>query len=173
MAKVSFSADIEKFGQKGEKTGWTYIEVPVDIAEQLSPANKKSFRVKGSLDAIKIKGMALIPMGEGNFILPLKADIRKLLKKSKGDTLSLKLEIDREEYQLNELMMECMQDDQTAFTNFTKLPRSHQNYYSKYIDSAKTDATKAKRIAQVVKAMHYNWTYAEMLRESRSAAYDG
>lgn len=172
MAKVSFNAEIEKFGQKGEKTGWTYFEVPFDIAEKLSPSNRKSFRVKGSLDDIRISGVALIPMGEGNFIMPLKADIRKLIKKSKGDHLLVKLEPDKEEYQLNALMMECLNDDQQALTNFNKIPRSHQNYYSKYIDSAKTEPTKAKRIAQVVKAMHYKWTYAEMLREGRNIRND-
>ena len=31
----------------GEKTGWSYIEIPAAIAQQLKPNYKKSFRVKG------------------------------------------------------------------------------------------------------------------------------
>jgi len=34
------------------------------------PNNKKSFKVKGTLDSHTIKQTALIPMGDGSFILP-------------------------------------------------------------------------------------------------------
>ncbi len=163
---ISFNVVIEKFGKQGEKTGWTYIVIPFDIAEQINPACKKSFRVKGFLDTVKIKGVALLPMGEGNFIMALKNDLRKQIKKTKGDSLLVRIELDKEEYQLNVDLVDCLSDEKIASTNFYKLPKSHQNYYSKYIDSAKTDTTKAKRIVQVVRAMQLNLTYAEMLRSS-------
>ena len=38
---VHFITTILKFDKQGEKTGWTYIEIPADIAEQLKPNNKK------------------------------------------------------------------------------------------------------------------------------------
>ena len=38
---ISFSATLMKFGQMGEKTGWTYIIVPKELAEKLKPGNKK------------------------------------------------------------------------------------------------------------------------------------
>ena len=78
---IKFNATIKKFAQQGEKTGWTYIELPAAVAEKLQPGKKQSFRVKGSLDAFVIKGIALIPMGGGDFILPLNASIRKGVKK--------------------------------------------------------------------------------------------
>ncbi|MEJ7673490.1 MAG: DUF1905 domain-containing protein [Chitinophagaceae bacterium] len=74
---VQFSTVIKKFSNKGEKTGWTYIEISEAVAQMLKPNNKKSFRVKGSLDNYKFEGLALIPMGEGAFILALNALIRK------------------------------------------------------------------------------------------------
>ena len=74
---VSFTTTIHKFAQQGEKTGWTYIEIPVDIAEKLQPGNRKGFRVKGKLDNHKISNIALIPMGGGKFILTLNAALRK------------------------------------------------------------------------------------------------
>jgi hypothetical protein len=99
---ISFQVIIEKFGKQGEKTGWTYFVVPLDIAEKIHPGNRKSFRVKGTLDKVKINGVALIPMGEGNFIMPLKTDLRKQIKKGKGDTLEVRIELDKEVYQLNQ-----------------------------------------------------------------------
>jgi hypothetical protein len=38
---VQFTTTIKQFDQQGEKTGWTYIEVPSDIAEKLIPRKQK------------------------------------------------------------------------------------------------------------------------------------
>lgn len=74
---VRFKATIQKFLEQGEKTGWTYISIPQKIAEQINPGFKKSYRVKGRLDAYVFDSISLLPMGEGDFIIPLKADLRK------------------------------------------------------------------------------------------------
>ena len=99
---VQFTTTIKQFDQQGEKTGWTYIEVPSDIAEKLISGNKKGFRVKGKLDNFPIKGIALLPMGGGNFILTLNADLRRGIHKRKGAMLNVKLQVDPEGYKLNE-----------------------------------------------------------------------
>ena len=54
---IKFSAILLKFQEQGEKTGWTYIEVPAEIAQQLKPNNKKSFRVKGYFDDYYFEGL--------------------------------------------------------------------------------------------------------------------
>ncbi len=74
---IEFKVVIEKFSKQGEKTGWTYIEVSAEIAQKLKPGNKKTFRVKGYLDDFYFEGIALLPMGGGNFIMPLNASHRK------------------------------------------------------------------------------------------------
>lgn len=33
---VTFKAMLQKFGSKGEKTGWTYIDIPKKIAQNLN-----------------------------------------------------------------------------------------------------------------------------------------
>ena len=77
---VQFSAVLKKFKDKGEKTGWTYIDVPGKITEMLKPGNKKSFRVKGKLDNHSINGVALLPMGGGEFIMAINAEMRKAIE---------------------------------------------------------------------------------------------
>ena len=86
--------------------------------------------------------MALIPTGEVDFILPINAEMRKGTKKQNGDSAIFQLTIDREELQLNAELIACLKEDKKAKRNFDKLLRSHQNYYSKWIDSAKTIETK-------------------------------
>src|ERR1700712_219216 len=92
---VSFITSIKQFGQQGEKTGWTYIDIPPDIAERLKPGSRKSFRVKGKLDAHPVSQVALLPMGDGGFIIPLNADLRKALHKKKGALLKVSFREDK------------------------------------------------------------------------------
>ena len=165
---VKFKSTILKFNEMGEKTGWSYIEIPAHIAKKLKPGCKVSFRVKGKLDNFPIKQVSLLPMGEGNFIMPINAIIRKGIKKTKGATLNVQLEDDKSEFKLNPDFIACLEDEPEAMKFFKSQPGSHQKYFSKWIDSAKTDATKAKRIAMAVNALSRKLNYAEMLREDKA-----
>jgi hypothetical protein len=164
---LRFNTTIEKFGEQGEKTGWTYIRITAKQAQQLKPDNKKSFRVKGKLDAYAIKGVALIPMGGGDFIMALNTTMRKALGKKKGDTLSVQLMADEQLPVINKALLTCLADEPLAETAFNKMPRSHQHYYSRWIESAKTEATQAKRIAMTVSALLKKMDFGEMLRAAK------
>ena len=164
---IKFTATIPKFTSQGEKTGWTYIVIPAELAQQLSPGNKKSFRVKGKLDKHSICGMALIPMGEGNFIMALKADLRKAIGKQKDATLQVALAVDTVPYQVNILLLHCLEDEPAAMQYFKSLPSSHQHYFSKWIESAKTEPTKTKRISMAINAMSKRMDFGQMLRSAK------
>jgi len=161
---VQFTATLKKFADQGEKTGWTYIEVPEQIALQLKPNNKQSFRVKGKFDNHSISGVAMIPMGEGNFIIAINAAMRKAIAKGKGSKLVVQLEEDKKGYELNNEFMECLHDEPAALAFFNTLAKGHQNYFSKWIESAKTVETKSKRIAMAVNALSKKWDYGLMIR---------
>ena len=163
---VKFTTTILKFEKMGEKTGWTYIEVPADIARRLKPGHKRSFRVKGKLDSCSISKCALLPMGEGAFILPLNAAIRKRIGKSNGAMLKVQMEEDKSKFVFNPDLIACLEDEPSAIKYFQKLPGSHQRYFSKWVNDAKTDATKAKRIAMAVNVLARGLGFPEMLRES-------
>jgi len=164
---IQFSTAILKFDTQGEKTGWTYIPIPAKIAKQLNPGVKKSFRVKGKLDDFKIEKVALVPMGEGNFIMAINAAMRKGIGKRKGATLKVELALDTSPLLAPAELLECMADEPEALQHYNSLPQGHRNYFTKWIDSAKTDATKAKRIALVIKTMVRKMDFGAMLREDR------
>jgi hypothetical protein len=165
---IQFNTRIEKFGEMGEKTGWTYILIPDALAQALKVGNKKSFRVRGKLDEWVFKQLALIPMGEGDFILAINAQIRKQIKKNKGEKLSVQMEVDESEMELSPDLMECLEDEPKAKAYFNKIPGSHQKYYSRWIESAKTLETKAKRIALALKALSRQMDYGTMIREDKA-----
>lgn len=164
---VTYTTTILQFAEQGEKTGWTYIQVPVDIAEKLKPGNKKSFRVKGKLDNHPIKKTALLPMGGGNFIMPLNAETRKAIGKRKGAMLKVQIEEDEAPLKISKELLDCLKDEPKALARFNKMPKSHQHYYSKWIESAKTESTKTKRIVMTINAMNKGMNYGEMLRAAR------
>jgi len=165
--KTGFEAILEKFGSMGEKTGWTYLKIPPVVTEKLMPGNKKSFRVKGLLDEHSIKSVALIPMGDGAFIMAINAGMRKAIRKNVGATVAVVLAIDKEPIPLSSGLLECLQDEPKALEQFNILLPSHQQYYSKWIESAKTEVTKAKRIGIVVNGLARGIDFGAMLREQR------
>ena len=161
---VQFSTTILQFGAQGEKTGWTYILIPAALAQKMNPGVKKSFRVKGKLDAYSFQGMALLPMGEGDFIMALNAETRKKIRKGKGSALNVQLDLDRKPLKISGELLECLQDEPKALDFFNSLAKSHQGYFSKWIEAAKTEPTRAKRIAIAVSALARKFGFPEMLR---------
>ena len=165
---ITYTTTILKFDEKGDKTGWTYITIPADIAEQLIPGNKRAFRVKGFLDKYAFSKVSLLPMGKGDFIMPLNATIRKGIHKGKGAMLKVNIEVDLQPVLLNEDMMQCLHDEPAAIAYFETLPKSHKMYFSNWIESAKTEETKAKRIALTVNACARKMGFGEMIREQKN-----
>ena len=162
--QVVFSTVLLKFDKKGEKTGWTYLEIPENLALKLNPHTRSSFRVKGWLDSLPIKLVALLPMGNGAFILPVNATMRRGLCKQVGATVALRLEEDLDPLPTSEDFLVCLADDATAQAFFEGLPKGHQNYYTKWIESAKTIETKAKRISMSIQGFRMGLGYGEMIR---------
>ena len=161
---VKFNAVIKKFAEQGEKTGWSYIEIPEEIAVKIKPGCKKSFRVKGLLDDHKIERVSMLPVGGGNFIIPINVALRKILGKRKGEIIKASLAEDARSVEINKTFLLCLQDEPAALEFFNSLPGSHRNYFSKWIESAKTHETKEKRIALAVIALSRKLGYAGMLR---------
>jgi hypothetical protein len=164
---ITFSTKIQRFGKKGEKTGWTYITLSAAQAQKLNPGKKTGYRVKGTLDQHLIQRTALLPMGQGTFILPLNAKMRKAIGKEMGDRLTVSFEVDDRSLPPSSDFMKCLKDDARATAHFKTLSGSHQRYFSKWIEEAKTVQTKTKRITMAVIALAGGLGYPEMIRANK------
>lgn len=165
---MTFTTIVQRFAKKGEKTGWSYLEVSAAQAEELNPGCRVSFRVKGKLGEMAIKQVALLPMGDGNFILPFNAALRMGTGKEVGDKITVSLAADHAPFIMSGDFMECLEQEPAAQKFFQSLPGSHQRYFSKWIDSAKTMETKARRIAQALDGLSRGWGYGEMIRANQA-----
>ncbi|WP_316809899.1 YdeI/OmpD-associated family protein [Pedobacter heparinus] len=165
---IIFKAEIERFNEMGEKSGWTYVFIPQAIANQIKPDCRKSFRVKGKLDHVEIEGVSFVPMGEGNFIIALNGALRKKLRKEKGAVIELSLEEDKTfKIGMPEDLELCLADEPHLLKNFLKQPKSHQNWYINWLNTAKTEATRTKRIVKIVSAMDKDWDFGTMMRDGK------
>lgn len=164
---IKFNTTILRFDKQGEKTGWTYIEISAAQAKKLNPGVKVGYRVKGKLDKYSFEKTAILPMGEGAFIMPLKAEIRKAIGKKMGDKLTVELELDQRQIEPSADFMKCLRQDPEAMKFFETMPGSHQRYFSKWIDDAKTIQTKTKRIVMAMTAISKKQRFNEMMREAK------
>jgi Domain of unknown function (DUF1905)/Bacteriocin-protection, YdeI or OmpD-Associated len=168
-----FTALLEKFGAYGEKTSWTHIVIPPDVAEALMPGRRTSFRVKGLLDSHAIAQVALIPMGQadgwdGQFILVVNAGMRRAIGKEAGATVCVELAVDYSPLPESADLLACLADDPAAEAAFQALPPGHRRYYHNWVESAKTASTKAKRITMTVTGLSLGLTYGEMIRHFKN-----
>jgi len=97
---VQLATMMKRFDRQGEKTGWTYIEIPADLAQKLKPGNRKEFKVKGKIDKHPINRVSLLPMGGGAFIMPVNGAMRKAIGKRHGAMVKVELTEDKSEFVL-------------------------------------------------------------------------
>lgn len=164
----SFQAIILKFASKGEKTGWTYVDIPPDIITKLKLKTKKEFRIKGMMDDVKFERLATYPVGDGNFIIAINAELRKQIGKKEGAMLSIKFELDKSEALQSQELMDCLNEDPIALKQFNSLPLSHRNYFHRYVYTAKGADTRAGRIVNSINAMYKKQNFGEMIRSLKS-----
>ncbi len=164
-----FITVIHQFEEKGEKSGWHYIEVPLDVSEQLNPGVKTTYRVKGYLDNFLISGVALVPVGDGNFIIAINAVMLKGIGKRKGAMLKVNLEAHLDyTVEMPDDLADCLNDEPDAMAQFNSLAKSHRDYFIKWIGSAKTEPTRIKRIANTVTAMIHKMDYGTLIRSLKA-----
>ncbi|MES2679183.1 MAG: YdeI/OmpD-associated family protein [Bacteroidota bacterium] len=160
----AFKGMIQKFSSKGEKTGWTYIDIPDDILAKLKRKDKKEFRIKGVVDDVKFERMATYPVGHGRYIIALNTELRKQLGKKEGAMVSLKIELDTSEALQSQELTDCLNEDRIAKKQFDSLLLSQRNYFHRYVYSAKGAPTKAGRIVNIINAMYKKQDFGEMIR---------
>lgn len=165
---VNLKAEIEKFDANGEKTGWTYVFIPVEVAQKIKPDDKRGMRVKGTIDQIEISGKSLLPMGGGDFIFTLDAKLIKQLNKVVGNPVTLSLVLDTDfKIEMPEDLEICLGQEDGLLEHFLSYTKAHQNYFIVWLNTAKTEATRTKRLIMIVDAMEKKQDYGLMLRSNK------
>ena len=82
--------------------------------------------------------------------------------------LQAKLEVDADyKVEIPAELQDCFDFEPDALEFYNSLPKSHREYFLKWINDAKTAETRNKRIVNTVNAMLRKWGYNIMIREMR------
>ncbi len=153
---------IQKIPGKG---GWSYVVLKGMKDKYLSlkkkekkPANRtgketKGFswvRVSGKVDSYELIKYNLFPMKTGDLFLPIKADMRKAIKKKEGDTVRVVLYLDETPLVIPQEFLDCLKEEPKALKTFKSLSESEQKHYLDWIYSAKKEETKIERMANAI-----------------------
>lgn len=142
---------LEKFHGKG---GWTYAQIP-----EILPDKHTHFgwvRVNGFIDDYEIKHYHLMPMGNGRLFLPVKAEIRKKIKKQVGDYVMVVLYADNLPVEIPEDLMLCFMDMPGSLQAFKNQSETEQIAQIQWIYAAKKEETKVSRINSVIEKLVIN-----------------
>lgn len=107
-------------------------------------------KVRGTIDGYEIRKYHLMPIGDGHLMLPVKAEIRKKIKKGVGDLIQVILYPDNEPLEVPEEMLLCLEDAPDALKFFNSLSESERKFYIEWVYSAKREETKIDRLTKTI-----------------------
>ncbi|MBV6450759.1 MAG: hypothetical protein MHPDNHAH_01485 [Anaerolineales bacterium] len=128
--------------------GGAFVEVPFDVEAAFGSKRPK---VKAMIEGVPYRGI-LSRMGGPNHILVILKDIRAKIGKSFGDEVKITVELDTEPrvVEVPKDLIKELKKHKEAKAFFDKLSYTHQREYVMWINEAKKDETRARRIAQTV-----------------------
>jgi hypothetical protein len=139
VEQYRFTAPIESDGRGA------WVVVPIDVEAAFGA---KRVPVSATIDGVPYRG-SLVRMGGQTHVLGVLKEIREHLGKGAGDTVDVTLEHDlmpREVLVPDDLAL-ALRSSPPASRVFESLAYSHRREYVRWIESAKREDTRARRVA--------------------------
>ena len=135
-----FKAEIKKLEDKDG----AYIEIPFDVEKTYG---SKRVKVKATFDGVDYRG-SIVKMGAPCYIIGITKAIRKTIGKEPGDIIDVTIEKDEDERVVvpPKELVNGMESDNEIKNFWNGLSFSMQRKYVNWIESAKKEETRIKRI---------------------------
>lgn len=89
-------------------------------------------------------------MGDGRIFFPVKASIRKAIRKAEGDWVHIVLYEDDQPLAVPEEIILCLKEEPETYNRFMQLNEGEQQAYLDWIYEARHEQTKVDRIAKMM-----------------------
>jgi len=144
--KHTFTAVIQNAGGGG-----AFVEVPFDVEAVFGSKRPK---IKAMIEGVPYRGL-LVRMGGPNHILIILKGIREQIGKTFGDDVKVSVELDVDERVaiVPAELKRIFKSDKAARSAFEKLSYTHQKEYVTWINEAKKDETRQRRIVKTIEML--------------------
>jgi hypothetical protein len=147
MKGKTFDAVLVKAGD----TGGAGVVIPFDV--QKAFGRKGRVPVKCTIDGHRYRG-SLFPYG-GTYFLGVLKEIREAAGKTHGDKVRIVMELDEEPrtVEVPEDLKSALKESEAVKKAFEKLSYSHKREYVNWINEAKKDETRHRRIEKLIEKL--------------------
>jgi hypothetical protein len=144
--KHTFKATIQNAGGGG-----AFVEIPFDVEKAFG---SKKPKVKALIEGVPYRG-TLVRMGTECHLLLILKSIREQVGKTFGDGVKVSVELDVEERVVTVPLelKRAFKSDKEAQSAFEKLSYTHKKEYVTWIEEAKREETRARRVEQTLKML--------------------
>ncbi len=144
-----FEATLEPMGPGG---AWTCLRLPFSAQEAFG--SKARIAVKGTINGTAFRS-SVFPSGAGSHFMMVNKSMQKGAEVKAGDIVELVLEIDLAPRTLDvpEDLVEALAHHDGARERFGKMSYSHQKEYVDWIESAKPEDTRVRRVEKALKML--------------------
>jgi hypothetical protein len=143
---IAFRAVIQR--NEAVNNSSAYVAFPYDLKETYGVGNLVPF--KATFDGTVVYRGSLAKMGGPQAMILLRADVRAKLRKRPGDEVDVVVELDDKPRQLvvpGDILQALRQAGQLDY--FTSLAYTHRKEYVKWVEEAKRDETRWRRIQKM------------------------
>ena len=150
--KHTFKAIIQNAGGGG-----AFVEIPFDVEKAFGSKRPK---VKALIEGVSYRG-TLVRMGTESHLLLILKSIREQTGKTFGDEIKVSVELDVDERVaiIPAELKRAFTSDKVAKAAFGKLSYTHQKEYVMWINEAKKEETRERRVLKTL----------EMLKERKKS----
>jgi hypothetical protein len=153
----SFEAPIERHGVgRSRKVWYTVLFLPDDIAAQLPFDQHPQLRIEGELEEQPMDN-AFIPAGDGRYYVIVSPDLQKAAGLKLGQRVAFRFRVgDQSAVNMPDALTQALARDAAAHDAWEALTVGRRRGLAYHVASAKTAATRDRRVGAVLAAITGN-----------------
>jgi len=146
LSRQKFEAELISAGPNG---AWTRMHIPFDVPATYGSKGRVS--VRGSINGFQFQS-SIFPDGDGGFHMLVNKEMQQGAKAQPGDVVEVIMQMDTDERTVSvpKDFEKALKLNKQTQANFAKMTSSARREFAEWIDSAKQQQTRERRIEKAV-----------------------
>ena len=163
-----FEAEIERFGVgKTRKIWYSVLMLPDALRRELPFGTYPRLRVDGEIADVPVSN-AFIPTGDGRNYVIVGPEVRESAAVDVGDVVTMRFAVsDQDHVDVPEALDTALDADRAAADAWSALTPGKRRALAQHVRSAKTDATRGRRVGEALDALIHHGADLRAWRRAR------